>query len=58
MLPIRACEKVVGPSKISAPQRIAALNGILNNIASSLLDMPVSDAGAQFSPDGEVLRPQ
>ena len=41
MLPIRACENAVGPSKISAPQIIAALNEFLNNIAS-LLELPVS----------------
>ena len=57
MLPILACEKTVGPNKISAPQIIAALNGILNNIASSLLELPVSDAGmaTQFSPAGELV---
>jgi hypothetical protein len=57
MLPILACENAVGPSKISAPQIIAALNGFLNNIASSLLEMPVSDAGVakQSSPAGELL---
>ena len=49
MLPILACENAVGLSKISAPQIIAALDGILNNIASSLLEMPVSDAGGLHS---------
>ena len=57
MLPILACENAVGPNKISTPQIIAALNGVLNNISSSLLELPVSNAGVatQFSPAGELV---
>jgi hypothetical protein len=44
MLLILACENAVGPSKMSAPQMIADVNGFLNNIASSLLKIACSDA--------------